>query len=187
MVSAKFDVNPFIICLSFFILLVSPIAVQGQEPIQSAAQKEVMTAAYEDVWKPFMESYRALDVAKFMSVHSEELLRVSIDGNTIQQKAEYELMMEGFFGQLNASKQQIDITFAVASTATSGDKVYQTGYYCLGMRASNAEEFVPRGCGYFNVLLIKEDGKWKIALDSDKQAILTQSEFEEAGVVYRLE
>ena len=177
----------FILPITLVLLVFTSINVLAQQQKNSAeALDKTTTALYTDVWLPFMQSYRALDVDTFMSVHANDLTRVLIDQNKIQNRPEYVTQMTGVFSQLKGAGQQIDIKFSILSTATDGDKAYQTGYYCFSMRASNQEEFTPRGYGFFNVFLTKEDGLWKIATDADKQAVLSYDEFEKAGTVYRL-
>ena len=80
----------------------------------------------------------------------------------------------------------MDIRFSILSSATGNEKVYQTGYYCVGSRASNSDSFQPMGYGYFTVVLTKENDQWKISLDADKKATIDEEEFIKAGIIYAL-
>lgn len=57
------------------------LAQQGK-PLE--VSKEITEAIIKDVWQPFMESYRGLDIKKFKSIHTINLTRVSIDMNKIE-------------------------------------------------------------------------------------------------------
>jgi len=172
------------IALTIFFFSFNFIYGQQNKPIETS--EEIMAAVFQDVWQPFMESYRELDVEKFESIHAKDLTRVSISRNKIQSYADYFPEMKGFFQQIKKSGRQIDIRFAIVSTANEGDKTYQTGYYCFRSRGSDSEEFQPRGYGFFNVLLKKRDGTWKISLDADNRSTITEEEFKNAGTIYGL-
>jgi hypothetical protein len=64
--------------------------------------------------------------------------------------------------------------------------VYQTGYFCFSSKGSDTEAFQPRGYGFFNVILIKENGIWKITMDADKQISISKEKFKESGMIYEL-
>ena len=70
----------------------------------------------------------------------------------------------------------MNITFSITSSATTENKVYQTGYYVFSSKAKDDEHFTPRGYSSFNVILIKaeDSGTWKISVDADKQVQFTQ-------------
>ena len=148
--------------------------------------KEITEAIVKDVWQPFMESYRDLDIKKFKSIHAINLTRVSIDMNKIETGATYLNNIGGFFQRIKKMNRQVDIKFSIVSNATSENKVYQTGYYCFSSRGSNSESFQPRGYAFFNIILIKENGVWKISMDADKKVQLNQDEFIKSGVIYKL-
>ncbi|NNE03192.1 MAG: nuclear transport factor 2 family protein [Eudoraea sp.] len=169
------------------VILFSTNTVIGQEDKSQDSSEDIIASAYKDVWEPFMESYRALDIEKFKSIQASDLIKVAIDRNTIQTKATYFESIEGFFNQIKQMNRQMDIRFSILSSATGDSKIYQTGYYSIGMRASNSESFQPTGYGYFVVVLIKEDGSWKISMDADKQATINEEEFNKSDVIYQLD
>ncbi|MEM7085326.1 MAG: nuclear transport factor 2 family protein [Bacteroidota bacterium] len=187
MVLSKFNSSPVILQIAVILLFFSFGSMQGQENEPVEGSNEVVASIFEDVWLPFMESYRALDVEKFKSIHAKDLTRVSISRNQIQSYADYFTQMEGVFKQVKESGRQMDIQFSIITSATGSHKAYQTGYYCFRSRASASEEFQARGYGFFNVLLTKENGTWKISLDSDKRADITEEEFNKSGTIYSLD
>lgn len=152
----------------------------------SQGQEATMASVYNDVWLPFMESYRELDIEKFKSLQALDITRVSIDRNSIKSKDEYFKEMEAFFNQIKGSKRAMDIRFAILSTATGNNRVYQTGYYSISIKGPDSESYQPMGYGYFTVVLIKENGHWKISVDADKNAAISEEEFRTSKVLYTL-
>lgn len=167
-------------------LVLIPSIVLSQPPKPREVPEAITEAIAKDVWHPFMEAYRALDVEKFKSIHASDVTRVSIDMNKIENKSDYFNNLDGFFNNVKSMSRQMDIRFSIVSSATGDDKVYQTGYYCFSSRGSDSEAFQPRAYGFFNVILIKENDVWKIALDADKHVTMGEDEFRTSGKVYEL-
>ncbi len=181
----KFDQT--IVQVFLFILILAPSMVLAQQGKPLEVSKEITGAIIKDVWQPFMESYRGLDIKKFKSIHTINLTRVSIDMNKIETGVTYLNNIGGFFQRVKKMNRQVDIKFSIISSATGENKVYQTGYYCFSSKGSNSESFQPRGYGFFNVILIKEDGIWRISMDADKQVEIDEDKFRKSGVIYELE
>ena len=160
---------------------------QQMKPVQ--VDSLIVTSIKNDVWIPFMESYRELDAKKLKSIHSPDIIRVSIGMNKIESGSDYLDNLETFFQRIKKMNRQMDITFSIVSSATTEDKVYQTGYYVFSSKTKDEEQFVPRGFSSFNVMLTKDkvSGRWKISLDSDKQVQLTLEEFMKSGTIYKLD
>ena len=110
-----------------------------------------------------------------------------LDMNKIENRSTYFKNLDGFFQSVIKMNRQMDIKFSILSSATSENKAYQTGYYCFSSRGSDSESFQPRGYGLFNVILIKEDGVWKISMDADKHVTIDADEFRKSGIIYKLE
>ena len=172
------------ITLSLLLIATSSItAFVKMQPVKTSI--EDIEQIKNDVWVPFMESYRDLDISKFKSVHDENVVRVTIDRNYIEVGEEYFSNVQKFIEFVSTNKKVIDISFAVLSTAVKDDTAYQTGYYRLRSK-DNKGEFVVRNYGFFNVMLKKDDEKWRIALDSDKATNIETSTFNEVDIVYSL-
>ena len=178
--------NYSIIQIFLFILFLIPLKTIAQQGKPLEVSKEITQAVLEDVWTPFMESYRELDVEKFKSIHAKNVTRVSISMNKIEDRSDYFKSLDRFFLNIAKMKRQMDIKFSILSSATSENKAYQTGYFCFSSRGSGTEPFQPRGYGFFNVILIKENGTWKITSDADKQLNINEDKFRESGVIYEL-
>ncbi|MEX0315721.1 MAG: hypothetical protein AB3N18_16205 [Allomuricauda sp.] len=169
-----------------FIFLVCVALSFGQE--KKNVPTEIIEAIKNDVWMPFMESYAELDSDKLKSIHSKDIVRVTIDQNEIRTGQPYIDYFSGFLDIVKERGSQVSIAFAILSTAVdeSGDLGYQTGYYCYSSKRKDDEKMIPRGYGYFNVGLKKVNGTWKIWLDSDKNAEITHEDFKNHETVYEL-
>jgi len=171
--------------LTFFFVLNS----YSQQMTPNKVDPLIVESIKETIWIPFMESYRELDVTKLVSLYANELTRVSLDLNKIENKSEFSESMRSFFERMRTMNLQMDIRFSIVSTATSNDKVYQTGYYSFGLRKNKDEPYRISGYSRFDVLLVKDksNGSWSIVLDSDKRENLTEEEFLDSGMLYKLE
>lgn len=187
MFPGQLNIKTCFLQVSLLLIIFSSSAVIGQEDNSVGSSADIMTSVYKDIWQPFMESYRDLNIEKFKSLQANDLTKVSIDRNTIQTKAVYFAEIEAFFNQFKQMNRQMDVKFSILSTATGDGKIYQTGYYSIGSRGSNSESFQTMGYGYFTVVLIKEDGIWKISMDADKQSTISEDEFRKSKVIYELD
>lgn len=150
---------------------------------------EIVSAIKKDVWIPFMESYNELNSNKLMSIHSRDIVRVTIDDNQIKSGETYLEYYGKFLNIVKDKGGKVAIAFAIASTAIdeSEEIAYQTGYYRFSTLSKDGEEMVVRGYGYFNVgLKLEDDNVWRIWLDSDKKAEITDSEFNAHKTVYEI-
>ena len=186
MFPSKFNFNRLKLQVVFVILAFSSSHILSQQDNSIETHEKIMALVYKDVWLPFMESYRELNIEKFKSIQANNLTRVSIDRNTIQEKSKYFEEIEAFFNQIKQLNRQMNIKFSILTTATGNNKVYQTGYYGIGSRVSNFEPFKSMGYGFFTVVLIKEGGYWKISVDADKQSSINEAEFEKSETIYKL-
>ena len=159
----------------------------SQQPKPLDVDTEIVASIKKDVWIPFMESYRDLDSKKLISIHTPDITRVSVNSNKIESGSVYLENINSFFERVEKMNREMSITFSIISSATTENKVYQTGYYIFSSRAKG-EEFKPRGYSSFSVILTKDkdSGTWKIALDADKQVKFTQEEFMNSGTIYKL-
>ena len=150
--------------------------------------EEIVEAIKKDVWVPFMESYEELDPNKLKSIHSPEIVRVSIDQNEIKSGESYLAYFGDFLVNVKQKEGKVEIAFAILSTAVDGSKemAYQTGYYRFSSLDKKTNKMVVRGYGYFNVGLKLEDNVWKIWLDSDKRADITGKDFSNQKIIYEL-
>jgi len=47
----------------------------------SAQNDTIQQAINQDVWHPFIKSYRAFDTDGFMAIHTKDIIRINRDGN----------------------------------------------------------------------------------------------------------
>ena len=119
----------------------------GQQRPLAQVPDEIIESIKQDVWIPFMESYDQLDSEKIKSIHSKDIVRVTIDQNNIETGDSY---LDGFGGFIESMKTQgnkLGISFAILSTATNatGDIAYQRGYYRLSSQGKEDETLQIRG------------------------------------------
>nr|WP_299385370.1 nuclear transport factor 2 family protein [Allomuricauda sp.] len=172
--------------LSTFVLLFCMAISFGQK--KNTVSQEVVEAIKKDVWIPFMESYNELDPNKLKSIHSQEIVRITIDQNVVKSGESYLEHFAGFLKKVKQNGGKVSIAFAIESTALdeSEEIAYQTGYYRFSSQGKNDEEMVVRGYGYFNVGLKLEDDGWKIWLDSDKKSDISHKDFSNHKTLYEL-
>lgn len=177
------------ICLIILSLFFSSSNVFSQEMKPVKVDSQIIASIKKDIWIPFMESYRDLDEKKLISIHTSDIIRVSINSNKIESGSDYLENLGSMFQMVERMNRQMNITFSIVSSATSEDKVYQTGYYVFSSKGKDDEHFIPRGHSFFNVVLTKDkdSGIWKISLDADKQVQMTQDEFMKSGTIYKLD
>ena len=176
----------FFISLSISLFISTLAFSQKGQPLP--VDKTIVEAVKQDVWIPFMESYRDLDFKKLTSIHTKDILRVSPKMNQIQSGEAYLQTLNSFFQQIEGLKYQMNIRFAIVSSATSEDKVYQEGYYSIGLKANPEKPYQSTGFSSFSIVAEKEaNGKWKISFDSDQPTQLTEEEFQKSGIVYQLD
>lgn len=174
----------FSICLFILFLFSNSLHSQQMKPVE--VDSLIVASVKKDVWIPFMESYRDLDFKKLESIHSPDITRVSIDLNQIESGAPYLKNVGSFFERIKSLNYQMRITFSIVSSATTENRVYQTGYYTIGLRANDQQPFQSRRYSAFSVLLTKQNGSWKISFDSDKEVKLSKEEFTKSGTIYKL-
>lgn len=172
-----------------FVLLIFSVSLNSfaQQGKPLTVDATIVESVKQDIWIPFMESYRDLNFEQLQSIHANEITRVSVPMNTVESGEDYWKTMSAFFNQIKTMNYQMNIRFSIATSATSKDKVYQTGYFTIGLKASKESPYQSTGYSSFSILAIKDakDGKWKITFDTDSPAKMTEEEFQK-GTVYEL-
>jgi ketosteroid isomerase-like protein len=135
-------------------------AISGKAQTGSAQQ-----AINEQVWRPFITAYNALDADAFMAVHTSDVLRIIRDSDKILAGNAYRQDMERNTAgaRQRGSRRQIELRFT--ERFAQGNHAFETGYYKVVTRYSETEQY--EFYGKFHVVLRKENGRWKIMLDSD--------------------
>lgn len=119
----------------------------------------------QQVWTPFMENYTRFDAEGFMAIHTEDVIRVSQDGNKIYIGQEYSDRIHSSFGRMKASETSRTIEFRFLKRLAYKDVAYEVGYYKI--QTQKPGDQLRTYFGKFHVTLRLVEGKWKIAVDSD--------------------
>jgi len=150
--------------VTFFLIVVSK-SMSGQ-----SVQHEIN----EQVWKPFIAAFNELDSDGFLAIHSQDLVRAARDGNEILNWTQYlEQQRKGDKRTRDdGSKRTIELRFTerIANTTQAIDVgVYKTTNI---RKDGTTQSFF----GRFHVVMRKENGTWKILVDTDSSEGRTISE-----------
>ncbi len=133
-------------------------------------QKEIN----DQVWKPFIQTFNNFDADGFLAVHSKDIIRSSRDSKEIldwkeylkQQKAGDKRSIE------QGSKRTLELRFT--ERIANAEKAIEVGIYKTSSINSKGE--IRSFYGRFHVILRKENGIWKILVDTDSSEGNTISE-----------
>lgn len=143
----------------FFVFQLSGLMVAAQN--ETSLLKEID----DQVWKPFMESFGNNGDTTFQSIHSRDVARVSIDANSIIDFHQYfKKIPDSTLAKYGDWKSSIEIRHL--KRIVSLQQAFETGYYKTTSQNTQSGE-KRTGYGKFTVLLRKENGMWKILMDSD--------------------
>lgn len=135
----------------------------------------------QQVWIPFTQAIMAHDVANFVKVHSNDLVRAERGRKKVMNLQEYKSEMEKGWPQWKAGleKNNTKYVFELRFTEriSNGSLAYEVGYFKNEMTSASGKMQIHYG--KFQVALRKEAGTWKILVDSDTSegAAVTDKEF----------
>jgi ketosteroid isomerase-like protein len=158
--------------ITFAFLLLCAITVNAQP---GNIQKEIN----EQVWKPFIKSFAEMDTEKFMSVHSKDVIRALQDNNKLMNYDEYAAATRGWDEGAKSGNRKRDIELRFTHRIASADKALEIGYY--KSTSYNANGSSRSFYGKFHVTMRKENGQWKITLDTDTSKDVTEAQFNAAA------
>lgn len=139
-----------------YLILISLISLASVCNAQTEQQE-----INEQVWKPFIKHFNENNTAGFMSVHSKDVIRSPRDAKKIWNWEEYN-REQGFGDKEDVRakrKRTLDLRFTerIANKDTAIEVgIYKTSY------GENQNYY-----GRFHVVLRKENGIWKILVDTD--------------------
>lgn len=150
-------------------LLISNVVIAQVGPVQ----KEIN----QQVWKPFQQSYIQLDPNAFMNLHTDDVIRIIRDNDKILKGQAYAQQVQE---NSNAARQRgarRSIDFRFTERFAQGDHAYETGFYKVVSSYGEGEQYT--FYGQFDVILRRENGRWKIMVDADtsKNGTLTEADF----------
>jgi ketosteroid isomerase-like protein len=144
----------------------------------SAQADSLLKQINEQVWKPFIQAFNTYDSERFMSVHSPEVTRVIRDGNQVFGFEEYKRQHSKGDREQKSSNFKRTLELRFTQRIAANDRAFETGYFqFIGVR-SNGEQV--KAYGRFHVLLRKENGTWKILMDSDAREDANEQNFMKA-------
>ncbi|MEM7371191.1 MAG: nuclear transport factor 2 family protein [Bacteroidota bacterium] len=162
-----------------FLILISLLILNVGVPSYSYSQsKEEVTNINQQIWEPFIDSYASFDAEQFMSLHTEDVIRVPRDSKKIYVGDEYGQRMHTSFGRMKESGTIRSIEFRFLQRMVHKEAGYEVGYYKIStQRPGDQVRFY---YGKFHVTLRKVNGTWKIAIDSDSSEnnSITEEEFQ---------
>jgi len=125
------------------------------------AQQEIN----KQVWEPFIKTFNEYDTKGFMAIHSKDAVRSPRDSKTVWSWDEYYKNQEqgDQQGKTSGSTRQLELRFT--ERIVNKDLAVDVGIYkTTSIRADGiARSFY----GRFHVVLRKENGVWKILVDTD--------------------
>lgn len=140
-------------CLIYLILTSFAVSAQIEKEIN------------DQVWKPFIASFNEFDTDKFMSIHSKDLVRSSRDSKTVLNWNQYyyEQQQGDVRSKTEQRKRQLELRFTERISNTS--QAIDVGIYKTTSINSKGER--RSFYGRFHVVLRKENGLWRILVDTD--------------------
>lgn len=163
----------------FLVLFISTSVFHRLHAQTKANSEEMFYQINDQVWKNFISTYSRNDAEGFLDIHSHDLLRISRDSRRISTFDEYyERMKTWFDNEKSAGKTRL-IDFRFIERFHTEKYGFEVGIYKVttNLELENQRDFY----GKFHVLLINENGTWKILLDSDssEKGTIGVKEFDE--------
>lgn len=158
--------------LLLFVLTVSVIQVFAQDEKQ---------AINEQVWKPFIQAFNDRESEKFMAVHSKDVVRSSRDSKKVSGWDEYYKQMARGDKAEAASKSKRILELRFTERIFGVDKAIEVGIYKTAY--IGVDGIAKNYYGRFHVVHRKENGTWKILVDTDSSEnhSISEKDFLEAA------
>jgi ketosteroid isomerase-like protein len=116
----------------------------------------------EQVWKPFIKGFNEGNTELFMSVHSKDLVRSGRDSKQVLDWDQYNKQTTEWYSKRSA-KYNIELHFT--ERISNDHQAIDVGVYKTSWSTADGKSGV--GYGRFHVVLRKENGTWKILVDTD--------------------
>jgi len=129
------------------------------------------------VWLPFIKTFNERDSKAFMELHSKDLVRSSRDSKTVLNWTDYAQQMEKGDRRENEQKSKRELELRFTERIAQNDLAIDVGIYKTTYTTENKP---PRSFyGRFHVALRKENGVWKILVDTDSSEgnTITEQDF----------
>ena len=133
--------------------------------ILPAFSQEIQKEINEQVWKPFIKTYNAHDTEGFMALHSKDLIRVPRDGKSIRDYEAYKKGNEEGARRNEGLDNKRTIELRFLERIADEKSAYEVGIFKVTITTPNESPRI--FYGKFHVTMRKENGTWKILVDSD--------------------
>ena len=152
------------------ILTFLSVFILGNTFVFSQDNKTIETIN-KQVWEPFTKAFETNDYKLFASIHHNDLVRISGDGNSIKGLDSY---IEGYKHRWEGNTRKQTISFRFLERIYNTNKASERGIYKLTINPMTKEAV--SYYGKFHVILIKENNMWKISVDYDSSENKTINE-----------
>ncbi len=125
------------------------------------AQQEIN----DQVWKPFLKGFNENNTKEFMAVHSKDVVRSPRDAKQVLNWDQYFAEQERGDKADKASKRKRTLELRFTERIASKDQAIEVGIYKTTY--INPDGIAKSFYGRFHVVLRKENGTWKILVDTD--------------------
>jgi hypothetical protein len=130
----------------------------------SGYSQDVQKEINDQVWKRFITTFNNYDTDGFMSVHSLDLVRAPRDSKTVLNFEQYKKQSDAGNKQSIQQKTKRTIELRFLERMANENQAFESGIYKTTVINTNGERSF---YGKFHVALRKENGTWKILVDSD--------------------
>ena len=142
-----------------------PLLIWFTCTVAHVAGQSIQQAINDQVWKPFISTYNNRDTHGFMAIHSKDVVRSPRDAKMVLNWNEYyEQQKRGDDqGKTSGNKRELGLRFT--ERIANENQAMEVGIYkvIITEKARNIRTFY----GRFHVALRKENGIWKILVDTD--------------------
>jgi ketosteroid isomerase-like protein len=117
------------------------------------------------VWKPFIQTFNERDTKGFMAVHSKDVVRSSRDSKKVLNYDEYYKEQEqgDKRGLTSGTKRDLELRFT--ERIANSNQAIEVGIYKTSVTRKDGT--TQSYYGRFHVVLRKENGVWRILVDTD--------------------
>jgi ketosteroid isomerase-like protein len=155
---------------TLLILLCATVAITAHA---QTSQTEINT----QVWEPFITSFNNHQAEAFMAVHSKDVIRSPRDSKIVLNWDDYKKsQIEGDQQDLKAKRKRT-LTLRFTDRIANDNQAVEVGVYKTSYLLSDGKTI--DYYGRFHVVLRKENGVWKILVDTDssENGTITEKDF----------
>ncbi|MGI9544333.1 MAG: nuclear transport factor 2 family protein [Cyclobacteriaceae bacterium] len=131
---------------------------------QGNAQTKANFEAINAVWYKFYQSFASLDYQPMAEIHSKRLVRIS-GGKKILDYETYISNYKTMFREAKQANETNEISLRFFERINNDSVASERGVYQLIRNKGQQSEQIYYG--QFHVIMIQEDGEWKIFMDYD--------------------